>query len=261
MEHYPVLYQSLILLHYLPLHYPIISLLFHYGTLFCSNLNFYALANISYLDSWHISMVFHDGTFSLLYTISIHFTIFPSSISYCTLVSSVLVQTLLCLYPFPYILFLLSRYFSYTNSLSFTSVFTLPIINFCAIMSNKRVVVTPRDEGGKLTLADNLHSKYNHVLRCTNCNNTNSPRGLFHRNTAGKMNKEGRRCRRYVCRCGKSFSVTHFLNLCHQDPNVPFDLTNSPKSQSGIFLILFLFLHFLLLNYIFLLSITYKTNI
>ena|ERR1700743_3816207 len=102
-------------------------------------------------------------------------------------------------------------------------------------MSKKRVVIPPRDEGGKLGLADTLHSKYNHILRCTNCKNSNSANGQFLRNTAGKRNKEGRRCRRYVCRCGKSFSVSHFLDLCSQDPNIPSDITNSTKSQPGIF--------------------------
>ena len=123
-------------------------------------------------------------------------------------------------------------------------------------------VVPPRDEGGKLATADNLHSHYNRILKCANCLNTNTSNGLFLKNTAGKKNKDGRRSRRYVCRCGKSYSVTHFLDLCHQDPNVSFQLPHLDNHLSGISypvspnfsLFIFYFIHIHLIHH-------FKTNI
>src|SRR5437868_8843711 len=86
----------------------------------------------------------------------------------------------------------------------------------------KRTGIPPRGEDGKRDSAELLHARLNTSLRCPNCGFSDSFRGAFVKDVAGKADSDGRRYRRFVCRsqprCGKSISVTDFINLCTSLP-------------------------------------------
>jgi len=75
-----------------------------------------------------------------------------------------------------------------------------------------------RNENGKRTEAEVLHSRFNKSLRCLSCNRVDTRRGTFTKDSAGSASTEGLRYRGFVCHrqhgCGATIGVTDFIQLC-----------------------------------------------
>ncbi|KAG0134077.1 hypothetical protein HOY82DRAFT_537661 [Tuber indicum] len=75
-----------------------------------------------------------------------------------------------------------------------------------------------REENGQRAEAESLHLLFNKQLSCPGCGASDTVRGAFIKDSAGKKDEHGRRYRRFVCRitssCKKSIGVTEFLQIC-----------------------------------------------
>ncbi|KAG0122983.1 hypothetical protein HOY82DRAFT_619734 [Tuber indicum] len=75
-----------------------------------------------------------------------------------------------------------------------------------------------REENGQCAEAESLLLLFNKQLSCPGCGASDTVRGAFIKDSAGKKDEHGRLYRRFVCRftssCKKSIGVTEFLQIC-----------------------------------------------
>ncbi|PUU78236.1 hypothetical protein B9Z19DRAFT_1065196 [Tuber borchii] len=95
-----------------------------------------------------------------------------------------------------------------------------------------------RTEAGKKEIADTLHSRFNHLLKCPGCDSKTTFGAAFNKDAGGTADATGRLYRRFKCRardiCGKTLGVTEFVKLCHKLPPTASSNHHSAQISSDI---------------------------
>ncbi|PUU73474.1 hypothetical protein B9Z19DRAFT_1068968 [Tuber borchii] len=95
-----------------------------------------------------------------------------------------------------------------------------------------------RTEAGKKEIADTLHSRFNHLLKCPGCDSKTTFGAAFNKDAGGTADATGRLYRRFKCRardiCGKTLGVTEFVKLCHKLPPTASSHHHSAQISSDI---------------------------